>query len=192
MSERAHPDDRGFRPGSKYYQSMVHNYEFCLPYTKGKRVLDVPCGTGWGTSIISNAEEVVGVDICPEAISYAKQHFIAGPRFNYVVGDMARLTFPAHRFDAVLCLEGFEHIDQSAGLSFLGEASRVLRPDGIMIMTCPILNDLGKHSGNKYHISEYEGRALVTLLNMSFDILRLDKIAGPDGPEYRAVLANRP
>ena len=191
MAERAHPADPDFRPGSRDLRFLQERYQYCQPYCIGKSVLDCPCGTGWGSSMLTGAAEVVGLDSSLLAIRYAREHFCPGPQFDYVIGSMTFMPLPAKRFDVLVCLDGFEHLNQSDGLEFLYEANRVLKPDGQMILSCPVANSLGNRGGNPYHLAEYEGRALVGLLNQWFTILLLEQMQGVDGQEYRVVLGCR-
>ncbi len=51
----------------------VQRYIFAGEYAKGKSVLDIACGTGYGSSILNKAGAtiVTGVDISNEAIEFA-------------------------------------------------------------------------------------------------------------------------
>lgn len=52
-------------------------YDLAKRYIKNKRVLDIACGCGDGSYILktNGAKSVLGIDICKEAISYAKENF---------------------------------------------------------------------------------------------------------------------
>jgi ubiquinone/menaquinone biosynthesis C-methylase UbiE len=196
MAERAHPDDPGFQDRwfglvkNRYKKKLYERYRFCLPYIKRKdRVLDVPCGVGWGTSLLKGARKIIGMDISQEAVDFANKRYCCSGR-EFIQGDMKSLPFPNSHFDVLICLEGFEHVSVSTGRQFLHEAQRVLVSGGILLMTCPILDELGRSTGNPYHIHEYLDTELVDLVNFFFRILYLERIAGPDGPEYKMVLAN--
>lgn len=195
MAERAHPKDLGFRDRwfglkrNRYKKKLYERYKFCSEYTKGKKVLDIPCGVGWGTSLLKMPSFIIGVDISSEAINYAKKHYENKNR-RFYVGDMQFVPLKDDSVDVVICLEGFEHVTKDIGLRFIEESKRVLRSGGLLIMTCPVLNEYGKSTGNPYHLCEYPEYELIKMLNKNFRILRLERIKGPDGPEYRAVLLN--
>lgn len=195
MAERAHPKDPGFKDKhfglirSKYKRKLYKRYNFCNKYIKGKKVLDIPCGVGWGTSLLRGAKSMVGIDISEGAIDYAKKNYENKNR-KFYVGKMQSIPLNDNSIDIIICLEGFEHVPKDTGVRFIEESKRILRPDGLLIMTCPVLNEYGKSTGNPYHLCEYPEYELIKMINKNFRILRLKRIKGPDGPEYRTVLLN--
>ena len=195
MVERAHPEVPGFKDRllglkkSHYKKKLYERYKFANKFIKGKKVLDIPCGVGWGTSLLKGATSVIGIDISKEAIDYAKKHYENDNR-KFYIGDMQFIPLENNSIDVLICLEGFEHVTKDIGLDFIKESIRVLKQDGLLIMTCPVLNEEGKTTGNPYHLSEYPEYELIEILNKNFRIFRLERIKGPDGPEYRAVLIN--
>ena len=182
MAERAHPDDPAFR-GTIYEACLRERYAFCLPFVHGRDVLDVPCGTGWGSSLLSGYASLTGLDIDRDAIDYARTHY-AGIRF--IEGSMCQLPFEDASFDTVVCLEGLEHVYLSDAQRFLHEAHRVLREHGILVVTTPLLND-GRHSSNPYHLYEFVAAELKSLLSRYFIPIHWEIIQGGDGPEARFV-----
>jgi SAM-dependent methyltransferase len=59
--------------------------------------------------------------------------FKCGP-ISYLPGDITRSPYPDARFDAITCLSVIEHgVDVP---SFLRESHRILRPDGLLVMSC--------------------------------------------------------
>lgn len=195
MAERAHPEEAGFKDRwfglrkSHYKAKLYERYGFVNQFIEGKRVLDVPCGVGWGTSLLRGPALVIGMDISQEAISYAQMCYENKNR-TFHVSDMQAINLRDDSIDVVVCLEGFEHVSRDIGARFIQESKRVLKQGGLLIMTCPVLNEKGESTGNPYHLSEYPENELIDILNMNFRILSLERIAGPDGPEYRTVLQN--
>lgn len=184
MAERAHPDLPGFKDKlfglkkSKYKTALYRRYQFCNSYIRGKEILDIPCGTGWGTSLLRGATTVYAVDRAADAIEYARAKF-KGKNVVYSVGDMAALDFGDLSLDGVICLEGFEHVPREVGLAFLSEACRVLKKGGLLIMTVPILTD-GKHSGNPYHLFEPSYDEILEILASRFRIKFFELVQGPE------------
>jgi ubiquinone/menaquinone biosynthesis C-methylase UbiE len=196
MAERAHPEDPGFRDrwfGLKknpYRQKLYERYELCKPLLAGKIVLDVPCGTGWGTALLSGYRFAWGVDIAEDAIAYAKGRYEKPGVLEFKVGNMEHIPLDDDSVDVLLCLEGFEHVSEAVGAAFIEEAKRVLRRSGTLVMTCPVLDERGSDTGNPHHLCEYPEEQLISILNQNFRILNLERIRGPEGPEYRATCEN--
>lgn len=182
--ERAHPDAPGFRmpfsfvlrrgiiPWIRYKPSpgrsaLKWRYAYVRRYARNKDVLDVPCGMGWGTSLITRARSVVAIDKCEEAIREAQKRYPSAARF--MVGDMQELSVASSSFDVVSCLEGIEHVTESVAIAFLREVRRVLRDSGTLILSSPFVPG-GTHSGNPHHLREYQPHELRALIADHFTI----------------------
>jgi SAM-dependent methyltransferase len=96
---------------------------------RGCRVLDVPAGAGALSWRLAEMGLVVtAADLEPEGF--------CAPGMDCAQADLnARLPFPAASFDAVVCVEGLEHLESPAGA--LRELHRVLRPGGRLVVTTP-------------------------------------------------------
>ena len=193
--ERAHPERPGFKDSwfglkkNPYKKNLYERYNFCNEYVKGRRVLDIPCGVGWGTSLLKGAASIIGIDISNEAIDYAKKHY-GQEKTKFCVGEMQSIPLGDDSVDIVICCEGFEHVSKDIGMRFIQEAKRVLTQAGLLIMTCPVLNEKGARTANPYHLCEYPEFELIELLNKNFRILSLQRMEGRDCPGYRAVVSN--
>ena len=92
------------------------------------RLLDVPCGTGrfcWHFARLGY--QTVASDISLEMLSVARAAEETGiqspPRFFQ--GDIFRLPFTDHRFDAVTCIRLFNLLDRPTRVAALREMARV-------------------------------------------------------------------
>jgi len=187
MAERAYPEELAYVNKTKYYYVFIERYKFGVKYTKDKIVLDVPCGSGWGTSLIDNANEVYGVDISLDAIQYARSHF----KGIFSQGSMCKLLFEDNKFDVALCFEGIEHITKEEGVIFINEIKRVVKRDGLIVGSVPILNKNGEDTGNPYHKFEYPEDYLRILLEENFKITEYINKKGGDGPIVYFALKNQ-
>ena len=189
--ERAHPEHPGFANGP-YRERFIERYTFCRQYIQGKVVLDVPCGVGWGTNILSeDCKGLFGVDIDKSAIEYAKKRYEGRlPGFFYC-GDMGNLEmFRDETFDVLLCLDGFEHVPEDVGERFLIEARRILKWAGRLIMTVPVIFPEGRHSGNPFHVKEYPEAELLDIFTRWGRIELLELTKSPDCWIYRVIMLN--
>jgi len=178
MAERAHPEDSGFQIGSIYRTNLFKRYNFAAKYTKDKDILDIPCGVGWGTSLLP-AKSKIGIDISPEAIDYALSRYTDA---IFKVGYMEDIYLPDNSVDVVVCLEGYEHISEITGIEFLAEAIRVLRKKGLLVLSCPIITFGRKHSGNPHHLYEPTIAEIYEILCSRFNLVKSEIFSGPDNP----------
>jgi len=145
------------------FQNHLKVYKFLLQFTAAKDVLDVGCGTGYGTACLAeNARSIVGIDISKPALRWAKKHY---PGVRFIAMDAQHLDFPDASFDVIVSSENFEHLpDQS---SHLRELARVLRPDGFCFVASPNPEMfVGIH--NPFHVKENTYDELVSLFSSHF------------------------
>ena len=80
----------------------------------GSRIIDIACGVGYGARVLAEAgHEVVAVDCDGEAIVYANEHY-AHHRIDYRLGDANAPLGDLGDFDAAVCFETLEHLDEPA------------------------------------------------------------------------------
>ena len=108
----------------------------------GKKILDIGCANG-ATMVYCGLQgaTVYGCDLDEERIRHANAELL---RFKIkgeaVVGDATNLTaFANNNFDAVITSDFVEHITDDLKVKMLREASRVLKPGGLLITKTPNL-----------------------------------------------------
>ncbi|MEO8100386.1 MAG: methyltransferase domain-containing protein [Acidobacteriota bacterium] len=134
----------------------IARYAFAARFAAGKRVLDVGCGTGYGTAeLAKSAAEATGVDISSDAIDYAASHYSA---VRFALHSAAELPFADGSFDLITSFELIEHLSDWRGL--LQQARRVLQPAGLFIVSTPnksyYAEARGKSGPNPFHEHEFE------------------------------------
>lgn len=153
-----------FHKGGLTYAEHLTRYTAVGAMAKGKIVLDIASGSGYGTEILSqSAKYVYGIDKSPEAVEYARSHF-SRSNTEYRVGDATKISLDDHSVDLVVTFETIEHVEDY--LAFMREIKRVLRPDGIAIISTP--NDLEFAEGNHFHLHEFEYDELIKLTKQHF------------------------
>lgn len=100
------------------------------------RIIDIACGSGYGTEILSEAGEVLGVDLDPEAVDYARSNY-KNERTEFMVGNADDFTFldSLGRFDAVVSLATVEHVADAR--KYMKWIRRVLNPGGVSVVCFP-------------------------------------------------------
>jgi SAM-dependent methyltransferase len=110
-------------PGGEM-EHHVARYAWAFRFVEGKRVLDVGCGAGYGSFLLSwVAADVTAVDRDPQAIQVARSKY-DGPA--YLVADGTETGLP--EVQVATCFEVLEHVDDPAELcrQLLGAAPEVL------------------------------------------------------------------
>ncbi len=151
----------------------IARYTLALPFVRaGDTVLDVACGLGYGTAILtqgSQARRVIGVDNSAYAIEYARANYSAdNPACAFHLGDAAGLKILADAsVDLIVCMETLEHV--ASPEVFLAELDRVLRPSGRLIVSVPNqwVDETG-HDPNPHHLSVYDWPKLRDQLSAHF------------------------
>ncbi len=148
----------------------LDRYRFAAQRVKAKRVLDCACGTGYGVRVLretGDARFVIGVDIEDKAIEYACQkHRIDSTCFLCSSGD--RLALPDASVDVITSFETIEHVPDDVAL--LKEFHRVLRPNGVLIISTPNQWPL---AAAPFHVREYDRKLFVDVLEAEFDCLEI-------------------
>jgi SAM-dependent methyltransferase len=126
--------------------------------TSRPRVLEIGCGTGGLLKQLATWSEAHGLDVSPLAAGYCVERGLD----RVFVGDTAHLPFAGEQFDAVICVDVLEHLDDdSAGLR---EAYRVCKPGGRLIATVPAFQflwsrrDVQLHHKRRYTLREFRDR----------------------------------
>lgn len=153
-----------FHKGTLVYGEHLTRYESIEPLVKDKIVLDVASGSGYGSYILATwAKKVIGVEIDQASVNYAQKNYTK-PNINYLKGSAENIPVDDHSVDVVVSFETIEHLQNYK--KFLSEVKRVLKPDGIVLVSTP--NDLEFAEDNKFHRHEFTYSEINTLLKEYF------------------------
>jgi len=152
------------KTSSETLEQHWKRYFFARKFVKNKTVLDVACGSGYGSFILSKyAKTIVGVDMSQDALKYAKKNYSA-KNLRFYQMDAKKLGYPDNFFDIVISFETIEHVRKYD--LFLKEIKRVLKVGGTVIMSTPNFGfPLPK---NKFHISNFTKDEFISLFSKNF------------------------
>jgi SAM-dependent methyltransferase len=167
--ERYHPDV----PREMAYEHW-HRYAFAMELARGRHVLDAASGEGYGAALLARtAASVLGIDLSGDAVVHAQARY-AGPRLRFQQGDVLRLDgVPDASVDLVVSFETLEHLAEHDAL--LAAFSRVLKPDGLLVISTPDRHTYSELSGhrNPHHVRELYREEFEALLSRHFARHRL-------------------
>jgi ubiquinone/menaquinone biosynthesis C-methylase UbiE len=159
---------------SPWWAEHVHRYHEVLKHIKGNEtVLDIACGTGFGSEILAaKCNKVIGGDIDAETIeTNNKQYSIANLSFELL--DGTKLPYADEYFDIVVSFETIEHT--TAYLKMLEEFKRVTKKDGLLFISTPnfYLNSPNGVLVNKFHTQEFTPKEYDAILKKYFSDYKL-------------------
>jgi len=164
------------------YAEHMSRYLLAANFVGGGAALDLGCGCGYGAAYLAQhgAGRVVGVDISPEAVSFAAARYRM-PNLAFAVMDVRHLAL-ASRFGVITCFEVIEHIGEATEV--LGEAARLLADDGVFLVSTPNKATYaagGPDGSNPFHVKEYTRSEFEDLLRQAFPRTRLLEQAWTEG-----------
>lgn len=145
-----------------------HRYLQASSIAKGKVVLDIASGEGYGSAMLAeHALQVIGVDISELAVAHAQQRY-QRDNLEYRVGSCAAIPLADASVDLLVSFETIEHHDQHQEM--MQEIRRVLRKDGVLLISSPdklTYSDVpGSH--NEFHVKELYQQEFKQLLEGYF------------------------
>ena len=132
----------------------VHRYRFAAALCGGLRVVDLACGSGYGSAILrATAASVVGVDNDAATVDMARVTVGRETDVEFVAADaveyLARGIGDDH--DAIVCLEGLEHLaDMDGAVTALAELA-----GAGMKLVLSVPNSRAFSEENEFHLTDF-------------------------------------
>lgn len=186
-----------FNQGERVVEPQASNWEFTMdgllflrhliayhsviPLCKGKKVLEVGCGSGYGSNLLSHvAAQVVSIDIDPIAIQWAESHYQSS-NLAFKCASIHDTFVQAETFDVIVSFQVVEHVRPSELEPFMMRICNILNIDGVAYFTTP--NRLNRHhilqkSQNPYHFTEYSPWSMRRKLRKYFKQVTIKGITG--------------
>jgi len=155
-----------------WYRRHLAVYEWIAQRVAGRRVVDLACGEGYGSAVLSRtAASVVGVDANPDAFEHARLKYTR----DRVTFERDMIETWTGDVDCVVFLQTIEHVqDPDAVLARLAD---LIGPTGMAFVSTPNLLTLAEpgaeKSGNPWHIKEYRAEEFRALCARAFGSVEL-------------------
>lgn len=150
-----------------------------LPAFFGKKILDAGCGDGRFIRLLNDKGDydVSGFDFSEKAVAMAQA--LTG-QDNLRVASLLSLPYDNHQFDLIFLIDVLEHVPLVDVKSVIMELSRILSPDGTLIVSVPskLLDFNSKH---------YQHFTDSTLRSAFKGIFNVEEIIGQDH-HYKKIL----
>lgn len=150
----------------------LNRYNFAKNYCIDKDILDIACGTGYGSYGISSvANSVVGVDVSEQAIEFARNNFVR-ENLAFEKNNCLEIKFE-DKFGVVISFETIEHLDKNSRQIFLSLIHKSLKKDGLFIISTPnkrVTSPYTVKPLNQFHIMEFTKNQLEEELSELFEI----------------------
>jgi GT2 family glycosyltransferase/SAM-dependent methyltransferase/glycosyltransferase involved in cell wall biosynthesis len=154
-----------------------HRYLYALTLVEGKTVLDIACGEGYGTALLAQkATRVVGIDVNVEAVAHAARTYLQ-PNLEFRTGCAEALPIAESQvFEVIVSFETIEHLDEHKQIQFLNEVKRLLKPEGVFLISTPNKRTYSDQANyrNKFHLKEFYESEFCALLGRFFRTVHLN------------------
>jgi 2-polyprenyl-3-methyl-5-hydroxy-6-metoxy-1,4-benzoquinol methylase len=137
--------------GQPTLELHLARYKFAHDHLDPGRVLDIACGVGYGTKLLSTAngiQSAIGVDISADAIEYARLHYGHGG-IEFITANALEFS-DASKFENIVSLETIEHVPDPRAL--LAHLTSLLKPNGTFIGSVPVTPSV---DANPHHRTDF-------------------------------------
>ncbi len=160
-----------FLPGFAFTHTELEHqlrYDWLKQFVDGKEVLDIACGSGFGTKILSSkAKRVIGCDIDKDIIKYASYRY-SNNNIEYRIENVENFKLD-NKLDTIISFETIEHLKNVD--DYLKNIDNNLKEDGNFFVSTPISNKkIDSNPNNIFHIQEWGFTEFHKLIQKYFDI----------------------
>ena len=167
VNERNNPDSPGLDSEDKAQD--FGRYRFASAYVADKCVLDMACGTGYGTYHLAGAgcANVIGVDVDEETVVQDRLKYQA-PNLRFLSGNAECPPLPPNSFDVIVSFETIEHLPHPE--IYLAAISKLVKADGTYLVSTPVRRKgrLTDKPLNPFHVREWNTSEFTELLGRYF------------------------
>jgi len=151
----------------------LHRYLLARRLCRGKDVIDVASGEGYGSALLAQAAaSVTGIEIAADAVRHAAASYCRA-NLRFLQGDARAMGVGNASADVVVSFETIEHLAEQE--TFLSEIRRVLRPGGMLIVSTPDQDNYSPADSpaNPFHVVELTKEEFGHLVGRHFRHVRV-------------------
>ena len=155
-----------------YEDEHLNRYHYAIKYSADKNVLDLACGSGYGSYMLATegkGKSVIGVDLDKDAIRYGSYRY-PNENLQRFVGDATEFTH-SHQFDLIVSFETIEHIPEYT--KFISNLHENLTNDGLLLISTPITKITNTKPNNPFHVIEWNFFDFHQLFQNKFEIVEI-------------------
>lgn len=141
------------RRSSTFNPALVARYQVAVDQMRStSRILEIGAGDGCLTALLAEAgAEVTGIEVDSAAVKLASTALRSMDNCAIAQADCYQLPFQSEEFDVAVLADVIEHLEEPEAA--LAEAARVLKPEGVLIVTTPKWRP--DRVWDVYHVHEY-------------------------------------
>jgi 2-polyprenyl-3-methyl-5-hydroxy-6-metoxy-1,4-benzoquinol methylase len=151
---------------ASYLRTAKSQVSLVRKHASGGSLLDIGCAQGFFLFTASQAGyKIKGIEISQDAAEYARREF----GLDVEPKAFEELRFPENHFDVVTLWQVLEHVPYP--LSVLEEVHRILKPDGLVVVSTPNIEGLPSRLLRKkwwdikrLHVNQFSTRTLMDIL----------------------------
>ena len=135
------------REASAFMEACVQHFQISTRWSSPDKTL-LDFGTGWGRIARCfmrefKGKQIIGTDINPTFLGLCKETFEVGrflrteelPPLRHEEEGSQPEVFPENGVDFIVAYSVFSHLSEEAGVSWINEFNRILRPGGMLAVT---------------------------------------------------------
>lgn len=130
-----------------YQKSHYARYEFAKNLLQPTDIVgDFACGTGYGTSMLSeNSTKVIGVDINTKVVKTIQKRYVENKKIEFFVSNILNINYLEY-FNKIISFETVEHIDETLIPDVFKIYYRALKIDGVLVFSVPYMQKMTKEA----------------------------------------------
>lgn len=133
-------------------------------------ILDLGSGRGWLTNKLNSYGHAMGLEPVRVVVKHAKKLYT---KIDFRFGTIVDLLREGRTFDLVVTSEVIEHIPHKSQADFIINISKILQPQGLLILTTPRKEAVLLNNGSRQPIEDvlFEEEVNHLIENNNFEII---------------------